>query len=531
MELEALTKARMDFSGQSHCSPDDKMVPDFYEKLHLALSPIPQQEKKTAYIVVAHLVNSLTTFLEALVGDNEIGAVIPKGSQTVAQVADSLKEHYESVLDHGITKDDCFSHPERVSDFLNNFMKKYPPEEYQYEIMDHGGYFAQHMYSLPRAFFDHCTGITEHTLNGHLAYEKVIKNHGQLLAPIFSIARAKVKAQENKEIADCTANAIFTKILGPEGLHRASSRLGKVAIIGAGNIGKSTGEIVATRLQARTKLVICDTNPCACEKVAKAISPIREVEVVQNKAEAIKDADLIFIVTSGVALNADDFISMKSESCIVFGTSSDSVIAQDALDQYETVFSSRYVTRIKNKTNGQILYLAAHGGSVNFIVGSTPHPIIHAALGLVIALSNELKQLAPTEREAHCQAVTACSKDINLRVKAIWEEYYDTMSHYDIFSQLAESGWNLPKNNNNDFVGREAVIKETHSNLQYDRASLITIENKNECGLGLKETATRYLYAYADVYPIRIWLDASSETSLLEEIYLLVKNCVSAKIK
>jgi tetratricopeptide (TPR) repeat protein/S-adenosylhomocysteine hydrolase len=523
MNLTELIAAREAFFRAHPCMSDDKKAPEFYRSLRQRPQLRPKNsKKKTVYIAVAHLVHSLTTFLEGLVGDDVIGAFIPKGSQTVKNIADSLKEHYAPLLEHGLTKEHFFKNPERVSTFLNEFMKHYPPEEYEYQVMDHGGYFAQHMYSLPKAFFENCRGVTEHTLNGLKAYKEVIEKHGQLLSPVYSIATSKVKVQENNEVADSICNAIFSQILGAEGLHRPTSRLEKVAFIGAGNIGRNTAKMVSKRLRRQASLVVCDIDPYAREKTNEDIP---SAKVVSDQAEAIKDADLIFVATSGVALNAEDFTSMRSGTCVVFGTSYDSVVSENALVGYQKndALTTDYVTCLEHETTGHTLYLAAHGGSVNFLAGSTSHPIIHAVLGEVVTLSDQLKRLTPFERKNACKHVTVCNKYDDQYIREKWEKQYGPMTDYNSLSRLVENGWKVPRNNDFAYVGRETVISNTHANLQHDKVSLIAPERNRQHGLGISATATHYLHTHAEHYPIQIWLDANSQEALFRSIYKLAK--------
>lgn len=165
---------------------DDEKVPEFYNEIakHFNFSPQP-----VVFIVVAHMVHTLPYFLQALTRIGAIAAIIPKASQYVPEVEDSLNWIFKDIIRRDINKTVLNTQPEIVQSFWQEMSEQYP--DCKLMILDHGGYFAPRI-DILNEFKDRLAGIVEHTWNGQIRYSNVLQDSPYSFSiPIFSIARSR----------------------------------------------------------------------------------------------------------------------------------------------------------------------------------------------------------------------------------------------------------------------------------------------------------------------------------------------------
>jgi S-adenosylhomocysteine hydrolase len=455
MDPSLANKSVKDYESSGTFGADNAKVPVFYQRL---INKFNFKEvfrsKKIAFIVVGHRTHTLPYFLQALSSMGPIATLISKGSCSSEGIADDLSKIYSPIISE-MSKETLASDDTRdikaVEGYLQNLIDTKQWKSYRFVIIDHGGYFAPRLKTImKKEYRKHILGCVEHTLNGELSYADIIK----LLAdralpfPIRSIARSLLKAMEDKLIGQSIVDALRGKIFSGEGLNQVISRLKHIAIIGYGHIGKSTAlslwaqpdlylKYGSQDPETAIKFSICDLNS---EALSQAKDNHPEAYVTDNKNDFLADSDLIIVATSRRALTREDFAKLKPGVCIACATSKDSLFEPDAMADYELVKKGPTLTtyRYKKPQTGEgdlakeeeaaqekLIHLAHDGRSINFLTGSTPHPILHAVFASVCVNAYRLieEYYAHAEDEIENQVIPSNRAD-DEKIEEIWENVF-----------------------------------------------------------------------------------------------------------
>lgn len=386
--------ARIQFCKVFPPLQDDSKTPQFYSsiineiKLHINI-----ESTKVAFIVVAHFVHSLPYFLESVGAIGDIVALIPKQSTVVANVFNTIVDLYKPIIYKDVNKDSLNNNQNLIETFFENLVKILQPQDKKIIILDHGGYFVTRMNDVLVKFKNRIIGVVEHTWNGEQDYANSLAKSKEFCVPVVSIAHSSLKDYESKSVARSIVDAINVKILSGEALNQDITRLQKILIIGYGNIGQRVALYLKTQLGscANETIYICDASELALKE---ANIHFNEKHITNDKKIFLSQADLIITATSSIALNKQDFASLKPGVCIACATSSDKQFSADALADYEIInhdvnqighlnslpksTAKTYVMYRHKLQPDKIIYLASGGGSVNFLIGSTANPILHA---------------------------------------------------------------------------------------------------------------------------------------------------------
>src|SRR3990167_3812286 len=388
-QQKALSNKRKVFSTLHPVGQDDKKAPLFYQKMtrHFLLDS-NKPDQFYVFIVVAHMLHTLPFLLEAISTLGFIAAIIPKQSSCVEGVVKSLHNLYSDLIKKNITKELLQRNDEDIKIHLKALFSSNTD---RYIILDHGGYFASKMATLSQ--FKNIIGIVEHTWNGEIKYQKP-ENDASLYTPsVFSIARTPLKAMEDSEVAKSIVLCISAVVYSGMRINQDISRLQNIGIVGFGHLGKSIA-LLLKRMHPNSRFIIVDNS-------SKAQSEARSCgfSFVSNDIHDLaRNTDLIIIATSTKAFTKTVFNDLKNDACIVCVTSSDDLITEDAKADYDqSEDENKFVTKYIFKKNPEkIVYLAANGGSVNFMIGSTAHPILHAIFSAVyVSALRLIKDISP----------------------------------------------------------------------------------------------------------------------------------------
>ncbi|MDP1615397.1 MAG: NAD(P)-dependent oxidoreductase, partial [Methylococcales bacterium] len=293
-------------------------------------------------------------------------------------------------------------------------------------------------------------------------------------------------------------HSIHGKVLSAEGMNQDISRL-HIGIVGFGHLGKS----IALRLKAeslRHRMRIVDLKPEAREEARKSDF------LVSDRIEDIAtESDLVIIATSSQAFTADVFAHLKSEVCLVCVTSSDDLFTEAALKDFnnDPTNSSSTVTKYVHKDTGKVVFLAANGGSVNFLIGSTPHPILHAVLASVYVSAVRLIQ-HPQLPKFRIHSIDETDQK---EIQSIFEEDYGKR-----IPPTPEESWGLP-DNPIDFIGRTSMLEHLKKTFETQHSQYVFgVE-----GVGKSTLATKFAHMTLQRgdYQYILWINAESSDSLL----------------
>lgn len=489
-------RCRNQFFDDRPSGIDDRKSSHFYD--HIIESLPINGPRNIAFVVVAHLVHTLPPFLAALSKLGVIAAIIPKQSSCVESVVTSIRTLYSDVITASITKELLQEVNNASAQALRKLFTNNPPfNNHQYIILDHGGYFAPQMENLKR--FDNILGIVEHTWNGEIRYINHFPNReGAYPASIFSIARTPLKALEDQEVAKSIIHSIHGKVLSAEGMNQDISRL-HIGIVGFGHLGKS----IALRLKKeslRHHIRIVDLKPEAQEEARKS-----GFYWVSDRIEDIAtESDLVIIATSSQAFTANVFSQLKSDVCLVCVTSSDDLFTETALKDFDKdlISTSATVSKYVHKTTGKVIFIAANGGSVNFLIGSTPHPILHAVLASVYVSVVRLIQ----NHQLPKFRIHSIDGQDQQRIQKIFEQDYGKC-----LPPTPEESWGLP-DNPIDFIGRKSMLEHLKKTFETQhRQYIFGVE-----GVGKTTLATKFAHMALQKgdYQYVLWINAESIDSL-----------------
>ena len=391
---------------------DDQKVPDFYQRVsqQFNFSAIASNHK-VAFIVVGHFVHSLPYFLEAITAQGHVVALISKQSGVVSEVRESIHALYRSIIVSDLNKTNLAEDPSVADKFFRNLFSQPQYQGFQFVILDHGGYFAPCWRTISK-FPEYILGVVEHTWNGEIRYGAQIVGL-DFSIPIYSVARSKLKNFESKFVASSILDAISTSIAGI-GLNQSLQTLNCILIIGYGHIGEHVARALKKRLSphGRDKIYICDVSS---ETIVRARQTFNPENCSTLKKDFLAKADFIITATSTKVLTPEDLHCLKQGAVIACATSSDDQFAQGALADYEIILPkpmdahthygdllAALHSRPQQKLSDEIkaenpciqyqhrqfpekrFYLLADGDSINFRIGSTSHPIIHAILASIL---------------------------------------------------------------------------------------------------------------------------------------------------
>jgi S-adenosylhomocysteine hydrolase len=447
--------AREEFVKRHPAGKDDQKVPVFHEKIaeKFNFSFKPGQSKKIAFIVVAHFVHSLPYFLEMVSKLGDIVALIPKQSDVVKKVRKTIESVYQDIIHSNINKESLKKNQVRRT-FLVNLSKKFP--NHSFIILDHGGYFSS-LHSDYLGEYRSILGIVEHTWNGEVKYNEQLLAKPPFCIPVRSIARSKLKDFESEAVARSIVSAIDVKIFSGEGLHQDITRLNYILIMGYGHIGKRVAIELKIRLKeaGEKEIYICDVGE---EARKKATIHFLSDHITDDKLKFLSDADLIITATSTQVFSKKDFNRLKKGAVIVCATSSDDQFTADALEDYKpdaSLANYKYAfTKYIHKTKKHYIYLASNGGSVNFLIGSTPNPIIHAILASVCVNAYHLIAKSSALEKIHLSDIG--SDGI---IKKVYEDFFGPIK---ISSTLEEELKEFRREKNLETISRE-FREQTHS--------------------------------------------------------------------
>ncbi|MBA2655517.1 MAG: ankyrin repeat domain-containing protein [Tatlockia sp.] len=386
------TKRREAFVKRHPCGPDDSKVPTYYKNVIEQFEFKRHAPGKIAFMVVAHFVHTLPYFLEAISSLGDVVALISKQSGTVKTVRKSIVDIYKDILVPQLDKNNLKIDSTQAESFFKNLFGQEQWINHQFIILDHGGYFAPRINDVLKNYSNKIIGVVEHTWNGEVRYQEQLKPRSSFPLPVLSVAHSTLKGLESEAVANSIVDALNGKIFTGEGISQTIYTLERILIIGYGHIGKAVATVLKNRLGERAKeiIAICDLSDRTRKEAKQEFS-----KITKDKRKYLKEADLIITATSTLALTQKDFSKLKSGAFIACATSSDDQITEDALQGYtieagQTKKIQALCPKYKHERSGKYFYLIAKGDSVNFTIGSTPHPIIHIVLTSILVDAHQL---------------------------------------------------------------------------------------------------------------------------------------------
>lgn len=526
-------KARELFSQNHPSGRDDKEAPEFYSNISRFFSfEYTRANKKIAFIIVAHRVHTLPYFIEGLFSLGTIAALIPKSSRAVPSVILSINKHYHTILRGDIDKEILRNDAVKTEVFLRTILQSPTFIEHHFIILDHGGYFTPRLKDVLPKFSGRILGIVEHTLNGELSYKANLPSS----IPIFSIASTDLKACEDFFVAESIVSAIQNQVYGGDGVSQYMPRLESIMIIGYGHMGRHVALLLREKCK-ETEIYICDKDP---DKVKKASSEFFMSFIAddENKRKFLPAADLVITATSSPALTKLDFALLKTGACIACVTSRDSQFEKDALADYEEVHDLPVltITQYQHKTDSRkVIYLAANGGSVNFLIGSTPHPILHAVLASVCVNAKMLTEIDLDDND-WLTHITPSDVTNDLSLQKLWEEVFK-MRIADIIalnqdpkfasaptffrkrrktSRISNASAPCP-----NFAGRETFIQDIATTLETSKSYPALLAISGYHGMGKTQVIKKYIWQHQVSYSLIWWFNAKE--NLFDSLARLAK--------
>lgn len=333
------------------------MNPLFIKSRHFFEDIQPEYNANLNLVVVTHLLDMPTCYLDCLERFGRVSMVIPKPRSIDHNTLELVEKKFPVV----IKKRDHLQSPEVAAAILNDHV---PTGDLI--IIDIGGYFAASVSQLPEKLHANLKGIVEITENGHQRYSSL----PELTVPVISIARSPLKGPEDY----LTGQSI---VYSSEALMRQCHHImngGNAVVFGYGKIGSSIAKALHAK-NINTKIV--------------EIDPIRAIEArsrgfdLIQKDEALQHSDVIFCATGNQSLSNHDFSRIKNGAFIFSVTSSD-----DELDlkRADSSFNITPVTEHVSQYErlGQYFYLGNHGNAINFIHNAEVGPYIYLVQGEAI---------------------------------------------------------------------------------------------------------------------------------------------------
>lgn len=412
---EEIARATSTEFGRRHpVGISDRKATVFYDKIAEHFNFIKQEN--VIFIVVAHMVHTLPYFLKAVTKIGRVVTIIPKGPQYVPEVVASLDEIYKPFIhSRDINKEILAKQPDKVRIFLKDLFEQYP-SPCRLVILDHGGYFAPHL-DILQEFSHRLAGIVEHTWNGENKYTNGLKRLS-FSTPIFSIARSRLKTLEDPHVARSIVSTMITNTFGGGGVSQDFFSL-FIGVIGYGHMGEAVVKYLH-QVGVRDELImVCDVDS---ERRASARMLVREDQVVCEQSSLLAKCDVIIAAASAPILGRAEFEKIKEGACVICVTSSDDQFKEDAKEGLTKVLETPYVTTYQRTKDGARIYLACDGKSVNFCIGSTPHPVLHAVLASVCVLAASVASYTTSPQSL--STIIRLSEEQSRDIEEIYETTY-----------------------------------------------------------------------------------------------------------
>lgn len=521
MDNKPVSAEIQEFIADNHPQgQDDTKASAFYQRIATEFGL--EKNDEIAFIVVAHKVHTLPYFLNALSSLGDIASIIPKASQCVPSVEKTLLHIYKHLVRGEVNKE-SLKEAHTLEFFLNSLFEKYPGKRFVF--IDHGGYFApQVAVLLSPKFHTKIAGIIEHTWNGDIRYKETIKQltkipkDQNLPFPLLSIARSRLKAYEDDHVARSIVSALEAKVYSGEGLNQDTQNI-TIGIIGYGHIGAAVAEELQHRCGNKCRIIILDTNSFARKRAKKRFS-----RVTDNKLELLEYADLIICASSVQVLNRQDFaLHIKNNAVVGCVTSGDDQITPDALEDFlisQQASKDAILMPYYKQNSEKKIYLVANGRSVNFLLGSTSHPILHAVLASVcVSLKNCLSPqpllIKPQELTSEEACLPSMPVENYLAIEKFYEDCYGPIEHNtETFGLYALTC---------HFVGRAAELTRLQDIVSEYRYGVISQSIAGPGGIGKSTLALQCanLALEKKDYDYIIRLNAQNEEILFKEFLLL----------
>lgn len=533
MFKEEADRALEGFSENHPRGTDDMKAPGFYKEIAQSLK---FTEQKIGFIVVPHMVHTLPYFLQALTSLGSIVAIIPKSSKYVPEVEVSLDQIYRPFIRRDINKTVLNTEPDKVDLFLQELSARY--QDRQFMILDHGGYFASRLDVLHNHKM-RLAGIVEHTWNGDIKYRNAL-HHSPFPCPVFSIARNSLKAAEDAHVGASIVHAMSAKVFAGSGISQDITRL-KIGVIGYGHMGEAIAKYLL-RIVPSGNIKICDEKAEKSAEARKSFSAVF-ADIKDLLSDGAKDndkCDVIIAAANAPILGRDEFEQMKSGTCVVCVTSGDDQFKPDYLTGLQKIGETAAVTTYR-RPRGDNIYFAYDGRSVNFSIGSTPHPILHAVLGSVCASAFRCLTTPPaplsaqsfsTIQELPAEDVDIIEDiyrrtfdpvtDLDVRIQKYCQELVTSDTFEDLTLYVPISGSLRPRNS--DIFD----LNEKIQNFNESRKKVLLLLGESGSGKSLfgkfleRDMAHKYLNGSSKIIPVFVSLPMFSEPkySLIEQALL-----------
>ncbi|WP_271274543.1 adenosylhomocysteinase [Aliamphritea hakodatensis] len=341
------------------------MNPLFIKSRHFFEDIQPQYTSSLNLVVVTHLLDIPTCYLDCLERFARVSMVVPKPRS----ISHSTLEQVEKKFPVVIKKRDQLQSADVTAAVINDHVP-----EGDLIIIDIGGYFAASVSHLPEMLQARLKGIVEITENGHQRYS----NLPALPVPVISIARSPLKGPEDY----LTGQSI---VYSSEALMRQCHHImngGNAVVFGYGKIGSSIAKALHAK-NINTKIV--------------EIDPIRAIEArsrgfdLIQKDEALQQSDVIFCATGNQSLSNHDFSRIKNGAFIFSVTSSDDELDLKRADNsFNITPVTEYVSQYERL--GQYFYLGNYGNAINFIHNAEVGPYIYLVQGEAIMAVDHLQK-------------------------------------------------------------------------------------------------------------------------------------------
>lgn len=160
-------------------------------------------------------------------------------------------------------------------------------------------------------------------------------------------------------------------------------------------------------------ILICDIDGKSLDK-ARHLGYKCYAEMVT----LISEVDIIIAAASTQILGPTEVNQMRNGACVVCVTSGDDQFKPDYLEGLNKAGETLYLTTYQ-RPSGDIIHLACDGRSVNFSIGSTAHPVLHAVLASVCVSAFSCLTTAITSSR-----ITQLSESEVLVIKEIYEKKF-----------------------------------------------------------------------------------------------------------
>jgi adenosylhomocysteinase len=389
------------------------------------------------FIVVNHFTPAIPYFLDALSKVGKIALFVPKGSHMNEQIVNELLAKEYRILGYAKENfDDCEFQNFFVNGIFNsrkylqangkliNLIEKCINPNSNFLFIDVGGYFSYYLEQVRENYGNRFLGIVEDTENGHQKYLKELlrskENRSEILRnfPVMSVSRSLLKQTEDYNVGKSIVEAADAILR--VNAHTITERMGLIAVIGFGTIGKSISNHL--RQKHVKQVMIYD------------IDPIRQLEAVSlgfaigNKDWLILNSDMIFCATGNQSLNSSNFYSLKNNVFIASCTSNDDefdLCLRNGTSETHDGKIQTYGHIEQYHHNGKVVNLLHKGNAINFIYNATNGPFIYSVL--VSLIVSAIKIIKNDSISIPCDefAIRELERSSMERIAKIWLKIFD----------------------------------------------------------------------------------------------------------